>query len=164
MKRVCIFALLAILSISSLLGADKAENEHYIQAGGLSAIAPGLPVAAKYVYQDGTWGWQAELNYFYLLGMGRIDGRKIVKGANGTDVYGFVGISMNHFNHYNETPAFMEFVLSADVGIGAEWKFSKHFALGLEGGLMIPFWCNRGLDQFDNSGLMVANVYLLYWF
>lgn len=164
MKKLCIIALLAILSISTILAADTKDEKPYVRAGGVSAIAPGLPVAAKYVYQDGMWGWQAEFNYFYLLGMGRIDGRKIVKGGNGTDVYGFVGISINHFNHYTETPAYMEFVLSADVGIGAEWKFSKHMALGVEGGLMIPFWCNTGLDQFDNSGLMVANVYLLYWF
>ncbi len=162
MKRLILLVVILLLTLPLVSAADADEEYHW--AGGISVIAPGLPVAAKIVYQNGGWGWQGEFNYFYLLGMARLDGRRIIKGSHGTDLYGFVGVSMNHFNHYDETPTYLEFVLSADVGAGAEWRFSRRFSLGLEGGLMIPFWCNRGLEQFDNSGLMVANLYMLYWF
>ena len=141
-----------------------AIRSYYAWGVGISVLAPALPVAAKAVYQPNQWGWQAEFNYFYLLGMARFDGRRIVRGANGTDVYAFAGITLNHFNHYAESPAYMEFIFSADLGLGAEWRFTEHLGLGIEGGLMVPFWCNTGLDQFDNSGLMVANLHLLYWF
>ena len=84
-------------------------------------ISPGLPVATKLVNQTGDWGWQAEFNYFYLFGMGRIDGRRVIKGSNGTDLYGFAGITLNHFNGYASVPSldYLEFILSADRGVGA---------------------------------------------
>lgn len=163
MMKKSMFLILVLLLSTAALTAGESE-ETYRRAGGISALAPGLPVAAKFVYQGEGWGWQGEANYYYLLGMLRLDGRRILKGSHGTDIYGFAGLTLNHFNHYDETPTYLEFVLSADVGAGAEWKFSKHFGIGIEGGLMIPFWCNQGLEQFDDSGLMVANAYLLYWF
>ena len=162
MRNVLFLILVLCLITGSITAAEKEETYHW--AGGISALAPGLPVAAKVVYQGDAWGWQGEANYYYLLGMLRLDGRRILKGSHGTDIYGFAGLTLNHFNHYDKTPTYLEFVLSADVGAGAEWRFSKHFGIGIEGGLMIPFWCNQGLEQFDDSGLMVANAYLLYWF
>ena len=162
MRKMLFLILVLCLITGTVTAADNEESCFW--AGGISALAPGLPVAAKIVYQNDAWGWQGEANYFYLLGMLRLDGRRILKGSEGTDIYGFAGLTLNHFNHYDETPAYLEFVLSADVGAGAEWRFSRRFGVGIEGGLMIPFWCNQGLEQFDNSGLMVANAYLVYWF
>ncbi len=166
MRNIRLLLLLILIVFPLPAVTANEEQEEYDWAMGLSVIAPGLPVALKIVNQPGDWGWQAEFNYFYLLGMARIDGRRVIKGSNGTDIYAFAGVTLNHFNGYVAVPSldYLEFVLSADLGVGAQWRFTKHLSIGLEGGLMIPFWCNRGLDQFDNSGLMVANAYLMYWF
>ncbi len=162
MKRIMLLIVILTMILPVLIAADTEEDYHW--GAGISAIAPGLPVAAKVVYQNEKWGWQGELNYFYLLGMARIDGRRILKEITKANVYAFAGLTLNHFNHYDEVPSYLEFILSADFGVGAEWRFTKRMSLGIEGGLLVPFWCNKGLDQFDNSGLMVANIYLLYWF
>ncbi len=162
MKRILVLFLVFIVCISILSAADSKEDLHW--ALGISSIAPVLPVGLKIVYQKGDWGWQGEANYYYLAGALRLDGRRVLKGSAGTDIYGFAGVTMNHFNGFNTEHPYLEFILSADVGAGAEWRFSNRFGVGVEGGLLIPFWCNRGLDQFDDSGLMVANIYGLYWF
>ncbi len=162
MKRILILILVLSAVAGGLFAADTSED--YYWGGGLSVISPGLPVAAKIVYQRDTWGWQGEANYFYLLGMLRFDGRAVIKSFGRADLYGFAGVTLNHFNGFNEEHPYLEFILSADVGGGADWRFTDHLSVGVEGGLLIPFWCNRGLDQFDNSGLMVANLYMLYWF
>jgi len=65
---------------------------------GISVLSPGLPVALKGVYQKGDWSAQVEFNYFYMLGMIRIDGKRVLRGSDGNDIYGFIGITGSHFN------------------------------------------------------------------
>ena len=157
MKRlICI--VLAICLYSGSLGAQS--TNHYWGIG-LSGIAPGLPVAAKCVWQSQGWGVQLEGNYFYALGMLRIDGRKIIVEKGRWGSYGFVGITANHFNdavNINNT-------LWVDLGGALTIRFGKErrFELGFEGGLLIPFWSNRGLDQYKDTGFMVANIFALWW-
>ena len=53
----------------------------------------------------------------------------------------------------------------ADVAAGVQWNIGKRerFSLGAEGGLMIPFYSNLGLEQYQNTGFMVANLFMLWW-
>lgn len=133
---------------------------------GLSVLAPGMPIALKVVYQPEEWGFQIEANYFYYLAMLRLDARRILKGANGNDLYGFVGVTASHIDDGLSTATSVKNLLLADLGVGGEIHFGKHrrFGIGIEGGLLIPFYSNQELDQFDNSGLMVANAFFLFRF
>ncbi|NLV83532.1 MAG: hypothetical protein GXY60_03115 [Spirochaetales bacterium] len=150
-----------ILMICLLSGCLVAQNPDRHWAVGLSGISPGLPVAVKCVWQSQGLGAQIEGNYYYALGMLRIDGRKIIVEKGRWGSYGFVGITANHFNDgitINNT-------LWADVGGAATVRFGKkqRFELGFEAGLLIPFWSNLGLDQYNNTGFMVANIFALWW-
>ena len=132
---------------------------------GISVLSPGLPVALKGVYQKGDWSAQLEFNYFYMLGMIRIDGKRVLRGSEGNDIYGFIGITGSHFNDGLMEADSINNTLMADFGIGAEFRFGRkrQFGLGVEGGLIVPFWSNQGLEQYNNSGLMVANAFALLW-
>ncbi len=165
--RMMLLIIVLLAGVSGLFAEEEAETDEYHWAGGLSVIAPGMPVAAKVVYQDGGWGWQGEFNYFLMLGEARLDGRRIIRGEKGTDLYAFAGFTLNHFNqNYNaETPTnLLEFIFSADAGVGAEWRFTKHLGIGAEGGLLIPLWQNNPDSDYTDSGIMVANLYVLWWF
>lgn len=131
---------------------------------GLSAISPGMPVAVKAVYQKNTWGFQMEANYFYALGMVRLDGRKGILTKDRLHTYGFVGITGMHFNDHLGTAESVNNTFLADVGAGISFRFGKRrrFELGAEGGLLLPFYSNQGLEQYKNSGLMVANIFALW--
>ena len=172
MRRICVLLLLVGFGMVSLAAASttsatsSANPDGYTWAAGISGISPGLPVAAKLVYQVGSWGVQVEANYFYLLGMVRVDGRKTVMLRNRLEAYGFAGIIANHFFDTTQTPPLTNNTLWADVGVGLSFSIGKHrrLVVGGEGGLMIPFLSNLGLEQYQNSGFMVANAYLLWRF
>jgi len=153
-------------TISSSSVVHSANPDGYRWAAGVSGISPGLPIAAKLVYQVDSWGVQVEANYFYLLGMVRVDGRKTVMLRNRLEAYGFAGIIANHFFDNTQVPSVTNNTLWADAGLGVAFSFGKHrrLVLGAEGGLMIPFLSNLGLEQYENSGFMVANAYLLWRF
>lgn len=129
-----------------------ATAEHFWGIG-LSAISPGMPVALKGVYRKETGGIQGEANYFYSLGMLRIDARASLRAASWYNVYGLVGITANHFNKGSHEEDPINNSLFADAGLGGEFLFGrKHlFSIGIEGGLLIPFWSNQGLEQYDNT-------------
>ncbi|NQT58160.1 MAG: hypothetical protein HQ557_04170 [Bacteroidetes bacterium] len=168
--KLVIFGLIVCFAMSFLSAADapvpdSSDPDERVWGVGLSVLSPGLPIALKGVYQKGDWGAQIEFNYFYMLGMIRLDGKRILKGSNGNDIYGFIGITGSHFNDGLMQVDSINNSLLADFGIGAEFRFGRkrQFGLGVEGGLLVPFWSNLGLDQFDNSGLMVANAFALLW-
>ena len=166
---ITIFILIFFLSISFLAAesppdADGSEPDERVWGDGVSVISPGLPIALKAVYQKGEWGVQFEFNYFYMLGMLRIDGRRILMDNGWNDVYGFAGITGMHFNDVTKINPINN-TLFADFGIGGELRLGRErqFGIGLEGGLLVPFYSNQGLEQYDNSGLLVANLFLLFW-
>ena len=167
--KLVIISLLICFAMSFLTAAapdpDDSDPDERVWGVGLSVISPGLPIALKGVCQKGEWGVQFEFNYFYMLGMFRIDGRRILMDNGWNDVYGFAGITGSHFNDGLIQVDSINNSLLADFGIGAEFRFGRkrQFGLGVEGGLLVPFWSNQGLDQFDNSGLMVANAFALLW-
>ncbi|MCF7953930.1 MAG: hypothetical protein K9K78_07635 [Spirochaetales bacterium] len=143
--------------------ADTADEPFW--GIGLSAISPGMPAALKGVYRKETWGIQGEANYFYSLGMLRIDARASLRSASWYNVYGLVGITANHFNKGSHEEDPINNSLFADAGLGGELLFGRKnlFSIGIEGGLLIPFWSNQGLEQYDDTGIMLANVYCLLW-
>lgn len=162
-------SFLFLLLISLCLGASFAQNVD--QGGpstnwaiGLSAISPGLPVAVKAVYQVDSWGFQLEANYFYKWGTVRFDGLKSVYARNRLAAYAFAGITANHFYDPSETPVFLNNTLWVDAGLGGTFSLGRHKRLvfGAEGGLLIPFLSNLGLTQYEDSGFMVANVFVLW--
>lgn len=156
MKRACFLILLFVLV------ATPAPATDYRWGAGLSGISPGLPVAFKGVWQSHGWGVQVEANYYYALGMLRLDGRREIKSAGRWGSYGFVGCTINHFNDGME----MNNTLWADLGAAGTVRLGKaqRLELGFEGGLLIPFWSNLGLEQYQDSGFMVANAFILwYW-
>ena len=157
MKRLPCLVLLLMMITAPLIG----QNNDYRWAAGISGISPGLPVAAKVVWQSNGWGAQVEANYFYSLGMVRIDGRKVVVSKGRWGAYGFAGCTANHFNDGND----INNTLWVDVGAAGSVKLGKNhrLELGFEGGLLIPFWSNKGLEQYDDSGFMVANAFILWW-
>jgi hypothetical protein len=73
-----------------------------------------------------------------------------------------VHVEANHFFNNTQTPSLVNNTLWADVGKGVAYSLGKHtrLVLGAEGGLMIPFQSNLGREQYEDSGLMVANAYL----
>ena len=162
-KRVT-FVLMILITLILPLGAEETEEEEYLWAAGLSVISPGLPVAIKVVNQRDDWGWQLEANYFYMLGMCRVDGRRVVKRLGKSYVYGFAGMTANHFNDGLGNSDSVNNTLFADLGGAGELALGRRFSIGLEAGMLIPFYSNQGLDQYDNSGLMVANLFGLFWF
>ncbi|PKL14181.1 MAG: hypothetical protein CVV52_02955 [Spirochaetae bacterium HGW-Spirochaetae-8] len=177
MRRSRLVLLLVCLGVGMLAAAPAiapapaaagslANPDGYRWAAGVSGISPGLPVAAKLVYQVGSWGVQVEANYFYILGMVRVDGRKTVMLRNRLEAYGFAGLIANHFYDTTQVPSVTNNTLWADVGVGVAYSLGQHrrLVLGAEGGLMIPFLSNLGLEQYENSGFMVANAYLLWRF
>ena len=173
MSRIVILVVICLLASSAmsfLTAADApdpgaADSDEHVWGVGVSVLSPGLPVALKGVYQKGDWSAQIEFNYFYMLGMLRIDGKRVIRGGNGNDIYGFIGITGSHFTDGLMEADSINNSLMADFGIGAEFRFGRRrqFGLGIEGGLLVPFWSNLGLDQYDNSGLMVANAFALLW-
>ena len=154
--------LLIMVMLFSMLPASSQDQE-YSWGIGVSALSPGLPAALKVVYSPAAWGVQLEANYFYLWGMARIDGRREVFSKGISSGYIFAGITANHFNDPDEG---IENVLSADLGIGAELRLGKkqRFSIGAEGGLLVPFYSSKGLENYQDSGFMVANIYALIWF
>ncbi|MCK5155479.1 MAG: hypothetical protein KAQ69_03535 [Spirochaetales bacterium] len=159
------FLSISFLSAESPPDADSSDPDERVSGYGVSVISPGLPIALKAVYQKGEWGVQFEFNYFYMLGMLRIDGRRILMDNGWNDVYGFAGITGMHFNDGLMQSNSINNTLFADFGIGGELRLGRErqFGIGLEGGLLVPFYSNQGLEQYDNSGLLVANVFLLFW-
>lgn len=153
--------LCMVLVISFSFASAVAKTPDYHWAVGISGIAPGLPIAAKGVWQSHGWGVQLEANYFYALGMLRLDARRIVAEKGRWGAYGFVGATVNHFNDGKD----INNTLWADLGGAATVRLGKerHLELGFEGGLMIPVWSNRGLEQYEDTGFMVANVFALWW-
>lgn len=131
---------------------------------GISLLSPGLPIAFKTIYQQGNWGLQIEANYFYLLGMLRLDAKRVLREFKHAEVYGFTGLTGSHFNDVKTTINPINNTLMADLGIGGEMFFGKRkqWGIGIEGGLLVPFWSNLGLEQYDNSGLLVANAFCTY--
>lgn len=155
---ICLIALLLVtlpLTAQEQESQEESEKEWMV---GLSVLSPALPVGIKAVRTDGLWGFQLEANYFYSVGVFRIDGRRTVRKLRRIDLYGFAGITFMHFNDGVD----MNNSLMADLGAGAVWHLGKKLSLGAEGGLLVPFYSNQGLEQYDNSGLMVANAYLTY--
>jgi hypothetical protein len=168
--KIIIISLILCFSMSFLTAVDTpdpdgTDSDERVWGVGLSVLSPGLPIALKGVYQKGDWSAQIEFNYFYMLGMLRLDGKRVLRGSDGNDVYGFIGITGSHFNDGLMAADSINNSLMADFGVGAEFRFGRkrQFGLGIEGGLLVPFWSNQGLDQFDNSGLMVANAFALLW-
>ena len=160
-----IAACCVLLLVVSAAAADPADQEDSSPWSlGLSAISPGLPIACKAVYSPTDWGLQLEMNYFYTIGMVRIDGRRVVADNGWNALYGFIGLTAMHLNDGLNTAASIDNSLMADLGVGGELRFGRRraWSLGLEGGLLIPFYSSQGLEQFDDSGLMVANIFLLY--
>ncbi|MGM0431398.1 MAG: hypothetical protein ACQEQU_01650 [Spirochaetota bacterium] len=131
---------------------------------GVSAISPALPVAVKAILARGQWALQFEANYFYLWAVARVDGRRTIRSFKRTDVYAFAGLTGLYFAEDNDLRNTAEKTLAADVGIGGELYLGKHrrLGIGMEGGLLIPFLSSISLDQYDNSGIMVANIYVVY--
>jgi hypothetical protein len=133
---------------------------------GISAISPGLPIAVKAVYQNGDWALQLEGNYFYLWSVLRADGRRTLRKLARADLYTFAGLTALYFDKDDSVDRPEQYTLAADFGIGAQLFIGKkkRFSIGAEGGLLIPFLSNISLDYYDNTGIIVANVYLLWRF
>ncbi len=159
---IIISALLLLVSAATAETAEPVESSPW--SLGLSVISPGLPIACKAVYSPSNWGVQLEMNYFYTIGMFRIDGRSVVVDNGWNALYGFIGLTAMHLNDGLQTTGSIDNSLMADLGVGGELRFGRRraWSLGFEGGLLIPFYSSRGLDQFDDSGLLVANLFLLY--
>ncbi|MEA5032102.1 MAG: hypothetical protein VB025_08145 [Sphaerochaeta sp.] len=157
MKKIIICTVCLLVVLTGAFGSSP----DYTWALGLSGIAPGLPVAVKGVWQSHGWGVQVEANYFYALGMVRIDGRRMITTKGPWSAYGFVGVTANHFNDGTD----INNTLWADVGAAGTVKFGKNrrFEIGMEGGLLIPFYSNMGLEQYEDTGFMVANLFALWW-
>ena len=156
-KKIILCTVCLLVVMTGAFGSSP----DYTWALGLSAIAPGMPVAAKGVWQSHGWGVQVEANYFYALGMFRLDGRRMIKTKGPWSAYGFVGVTANHFNDGSD----INNTLWADVGAAGTVKFGKNrrFEIGMEGGLLIPFYSNMGLEQYEDTGFMVANLFALWW-
>ncbi len=159
------FLSISFLSAESPLDTDSSEPDERVWGYGISVLSPGLPIALKVVYQKDEFGVQFEFNYFYMLGMLRIDGRRILMDNGWNDVYGFAGITGMHFNDGLMQSNSINNTLFADFGIGGELRLGseRQFGIGLEGGLLIPFYSNQGLEQYADSGLIVANAFILLW-
>lgn len=168
-KRRAIMMLVILILVCAVIGAaapaSVRQADGHEWAIGLSAISPGLPVALKAVWQRGNWGAQLEVNYFYTWAMARIDGRRTIVVRGRLETYGCVGITFNHFNDGLSNPASVNNTFWADVAAGAQFSFGRHhrFTIGAEGGLLVPFYSNLGLEQYQDSGFMVANVFMLWW-
>jgi hypothetical protein len=164
-RRSVLFLLLVCLCLAVSFAQDvdqRSPSTHW--AVGLSAISPGLPVAVKAMYQVDSWGFQLEANYFYSLGTVRFDGVKTVYARNRLAAYVFAGITANHFYDPNETPVYLNNTLWVDAGLGGTLSIGKYkrLVLGVEGGLLVPFLSNLGLTQYEDSGFIVANVFILW--
>lgn len=156
------WVLVIILTVAAagLIWGEEAAPEVRCSIGA-SVLSPGMPVAFKAVSQGTDWGWQFECNYFYYLGMVRLDGRRKVAGGSRSDIYGFAGLTFSHILEDSLIDNKMNNTLLADVGAGAELHLGWLTA-GIEGGLLIPFWTTAGPDYYENSGLMVANLFILF--
>lgn len=170
MHKGSMIVLVLLIVMSAGIGAAPAQTSVRQADGrewaiGVSAISPGLPIALKVVWQRGSWGAQFEANYFYMWAMARVDGRRTIVTRGRLETYGCVGLTFNHFNDGLGTAASVNDTFWADLAAGVQWNIGKRerFSLGAEGGLMIPFYSNLGLEQYQNTGFMVANVFILWW-
>ncbi len=164
---LAVFIVIFLLTNSALTASEKSSpSDTYTWGLGISAISPGLPIAVKAVYGYTGWGVQLECNYFYQWGMARLDGRRTVFTKPRLEGYAFAGITTHHFNDMEGTTQSIENILSVDLGIGAELRPGRKGSLGLgaEGGLMVPFYSSKDLDDYSNDGFIVANIYFLVWF
>jgi len=94
----------------------------------------------------------------------RIDGRRMIREIGNAEIYGFLGVTGFHFFDTAKSIDAINNTLMADMGAGGELTMGKRrrFSIGIETGLLLPFWSNLGLEQYVNSGLIVANMYFLY--
>lgn len=132
---------------------------------GISAISPGLPVALKGVWRNGPWGAQIEANWFYQWAMVRLDARRRIVLKGRMETYAVAGITFNHFNDGLGSTSSVNDTFWVDLAAGLQFNLGRNqrFSLGAEGGLLIPFYSNLGLEQYQNSGFIVANVFMLWW-
>lgn len=169
-KRRTMVVLVLLVAICALFGAAPGSTSVRQADGrewsiGVSAISPGLPIALKVVWQRGPWGVQLEANYFYMWAMARLDGRRMIVTRGRLETYGSVGLTFNHFNDGLHTSVSINNTFWADLAAGLQYSLGKRhrFSIGAEGGLMVPFYSNLGLEQYQDTGFMVANVFMLWW-